>query len=134
MITPNGSNDCPAAATVVPKLPVIADINGRLRISKVQRREILAAFARSGDSLPQFARRTGIKYPTLARWVQSSRLKHSGRAPGVRLVEAVIESSQAPAVGGVLVLHLPGGVRVEVTDERQATLAAMVVRALEQPC
>jgi hypothetical protein len=34
----------------------------------------------------------------------------------------------------VLVLQLPGGVRVEVADEKQAVLAAMVVRALARPC
>jgi hypothetical protein len=33
-----------------------------------------------------------------------------------------------------LVLQLPGGVRVEVTDEKQAALAALVVQALTKPC
>jgi hypothetical protein len=33
-----------------------------------------------------------------------------------------------------LVLLLPGGVRVEVADEKQAALAAMLVRALAKPC
>jgi hypothetical protein len=34
----------------------------------------------------------------------------------------------------VMVLHLPGGVRLEVTDERQAALAAVLVQALARSC
>jgi hypothetical protein len=33
-----------------------------------------------------------------------------------------------------LVLQLPGGVRLAVADEKQAVLAASLVRALTQPC
>ena len=137
MITASGSDTGfpVAAATVLPKLPVIADTQGRLRVTKAQRRDILAAFGRSGESLPRFARRIGLKYSTLARWVQRSRPKSSpGRKPPMRLLEAVVESSPVTATGSVLVLQLPGGVRVEVTDEKQAVLAAMVVRALAKPC
>lgn len=118
----------------LPKVPVVADANGRLRVTKAQRREILAAFGRSGESLPPFARRVGIKYSTLARWVQLSRPKHVGRKPSLRLLEAVVESPPAPAVGALLVLQLPGGVRLEVANETQAALAASLVRALAKPC
>ena len=136
MITTHGSdNSSEAPAAVMPKVPVTADTKGRLRVSKAQRRDILAALARSGESLPQFARRTGLKYSTLANWVQRSRgSKPSGRSPRLRLLEAVGEPSQVAAAGSALVLQLPGGVRLEVTDERQATLAAMLVRALAKPC
>ena len=41
----------------MPKVPVMADTEGRLRVTKAQRREIMAAYGRSGESLPQFARR-----------------------------------------------------------------------------
>jgi transposase-like protein len=111
---------------------VLADTQGRLRVSKAQRREILAALARSGESLPQFARRTGLKYSTLARWVQTRRAKSAARPPRLRLVEAVVDpaSGTEPA----LLLQLPGGVRVAVADEKQATLAALLVRALARPC
>jgi hypothetical protein len=34
----------------------------RLRVSKTQRRDILAALARRGELLALFARRTGLKY------------------------------------------------------------------------
>jgi transposase-like protein len=118
----------------MPKLPVIADAKGRLRVTKAQRRDILAAFGRSGESLPRFARRIGLKYSTLARWVQLSRSKPSGRKPQIRLLEAVVESAPVTANGSLLVLQLPGGVRVEVADERQAALAATLVRVLAKPC
>ena len=136
MITTSGSdNSSVEPAAVMPKLPVIADTKGRLRVSKAQRRDILATLARSGESLPQFARRTGLKYSTLANWVQkSSRSKRSGRQPRVRLLEAVVETSQVAATGTALVLQLPGGVRVEVADEKQAVLAALLVRALTKAC
>jgi hypothetical protein len=119
----------------MPKVVVLADTKGRLRVTKAQRRDILAAFGSSGESLPRFARRSGLKYSTLARWVQRNRPKPStGRKPPLRLLEAVVESAPMTATGSVLVLQLPGGVRVEVADEKQAVLAAAVVRALAKPC
>ncbi len=136
MITENGSdNSSIAPEAVFPKLPVIADTKGRVRVSKAQRRGILTALIRSGEGLPQFARRTGLKYSTLANWVKQSRGgKRSGRQPRLQLLEAVVESPPAAASGTLLVLQLPGGVRVEVADEKQAALAAMVVRELSKPC
>lgn len=135
MITTSGSdNSTVAPAAVMPKVPVIADTKGRLRVSKGQRREILAALARSGETLPKFARRIGLKYSTLARWVQHSRPKHPGRPPRLRLLEAVVEPSHVAAARPALVLQLPGGVRVEVADEKQAALAAALLRALAKPC
>lgn len=111
----------------------MADTQGRLRVSKAQRRDMLAALERSGQSLPQFARRSGLKYSTLANWVKGSRgWKRSKPPPPLPLLEAVAES--APAAALPLVLQLPGGVRLEVADQAQAALAAMVVRALEESC
>ena len=119
----------------MPKVPVMADTKGRLRVTKAQRRDILATFGSSGESLPRFARRIGLKYSTLARWVQRNRPKQSpGRKPPLRLLEAVVEPAPVTATGSLLVLQLPGGVRVEVADEKQAVLAALVVRALARPC
>jgi len=136
MITANGSDHSTGAPTVVmPKVPATTDTKGRLRVSKAQRREILAALARSGESLPRFARRTGLKYSTLANWVQHSRrTKDAGQPPRLRLLEAVVASAPVAAAGVPLVLQLPGGVRLEVADEKQAVLAASLVRALTKPC
>ncbi len=119
---------------MLPKLPVIADTKGRLRVTKAQRRDILAALARSGESLPRFAQRIGLKYSTLARWVQVHHAKPAGRKPALRLLEAMVESPPVAAAGTVLVLQLPGSVRVEVADEKQAALAAILLRALAKSC
>ncbi len=118
----------------MPKVPATTDTQGRLRVSKAQRRELLAALARSGESVPRFARRIGLKHSTLARWVQHRRPKPSGGPPRLRLLEAVVEPTQVAAAGSRLGLQLPGGVRVEVADEKQAVLAASLVRALTKPC
>jgi transposase-like protein len=122
-------------AAELPKLPVLADTKGRLRVTKAQRRDILAALARSGESVPGFARRTGLRYSTLASWVKHSRRpQRPVRSPQLKLLEAVMESAPVTATGSLLVLQLPGGVRVEVADEKQALLAAALVRALAKPC
>lgn len=133
MIATSGSENA-SAATVLPKVPVVADTKGRLRVSKAQRRDILAALDRSNESVPQFARRTGLKYSTLSRWVQHRRLKPSARPPRLRLLEAVVASAPIATAGTGLMLQLPGGAHVEVGDEKQAVLAAILVRALTQPC
>ena len=136
MITASGSdNPSVVPAAVRPPLPVTTDTQGRLRVSKAQRREILAGLARSGESLPRFAQRVGLKYSTLARWVQLDRRpKRSARQPPLRLLEAVVDAGADLAAGPVLVLELPGGVRVAVADEKQAVLAMVMVRALAKSC
>ena len=131
MITTSGS-DAVSVTTgaAMPKLPVTADTKGRLRASKEQRRVILAKFAQSGMSAAQFARRTGLKYSTFAGWLQRyRRVKRPARKPAMRLLEAVV----APAAE-LLVVHLPGGARLEMSDASQIPLAAALVRALEKPC
>ena len=116
----------------MPKLPVTADTTGRVRASKEQRRVILAKFAQSGMSAAQFARRTGLKYSTLAAWVQRyRRTKRPERKPALRLLEAVVASA-APAPG--LLVYLPNGARLEMSEAGQIPLVAALVRALEKPC
>jgi transposase len=73
-------------------VPVTVDSRGRVRASKEQRRLILAEFERSGVSATRFAKRTGLKYSTLAGWLQRyRRTKPPGRAQPMRLLEAVVE-------------------------------------------
>jgi len=122
------------ASAVIPKVPVTVDTKGRVRTSREQRRAILEGFARSGESAAGFAKRTGLKYSTLAGWLQRyRRRKPLRRAQPFRLLEAVVESAQS-TVAGALVLQLPGGVRVEVADEKQAVLAAVMIQALAKSC
>ena len=119
----------------MPKLPVRTDTQGRLRVSKAQRRDILGAWARSGESIPQFARRTGLKYATLARWVQYIRRSQpTRRSPRLQLLEAVIDSPQTEGVGSSLVLELPGSARLEIRSGKQVELAAALLRTLAGSC
>jgi len=116
----------------MPKLPVTLDTKGRVRTSKEQRRVILAEFERSGASVAQFAQRTGLKYSTLAAWVQRyHRTKRPRLKSPVRLLEAVV--GPAPLIPA-LELHLPGGARLQIREASQLALVAALVRALEQPC
>ena len=108
------------------------DTRGRVRTSIEQRRLILAEFERSGVSAVQFAKRSGLKYATLAGWVaRERRSKTASQAPPVRLLEAVV----GPAQGGTsssLLVQLPSGARVEVNNMQQAALAAELIRGRGQ--
>jgi len=55
----------------------------------------------------------------------------------VQWLEAVLAPPPEAGIkaGAVfLVLHLPGGVRAELSDGKQVELAAALVRALHKPC
>lgn len=92
-------------------------------------------------SATKFAAHIGVKYQTFISWVQKRRKLGTGggpeadRAPVVRAlggwVEAKVEIGGEPSAGALSV-HLPGGARLEVTNARQAGLAAQVLRALAQ--
>jgi hypothetical protein len=78
----------------------------------------------------KFAACIGVKYPTLASWVQKRRrqrkaLGSAGQPAALRWVEAAVE-----AHGSGLRVELPGGARIEIADEAQAKLAAVLLRAL----
>jgi transposase-like protein len=125
-------SDSPPTVAVISKLPATLDSKGRVRTSREQRRVILAEFERSGLSAAQFARQTGLKYPTFATWVQQyRRTKRPKPKPPLRLLEAVVAP---PPVETILLVHLPGGARVELRDGRQLPLVVALVRALEQSC
>ena len=62
----SSSLTCPPAEGVL----VHADARGRLRVSKEQRKAVLAKFEQSGMSAAKFAAAAGIKYSTLAGWLQ----------------------------------------------------------------
>jgi transposase-like protein len=122
---------------VAAQVPVTMDTKGRVRTSKEQRRTLLAEFERSGLSAAGFAKRTGLKYSTLAGWLQRyRRSKLPGRAQPLHLLEAVVATGPAAdqSSSQVVRVSLSGGAWLEVADEKQAVLAAMVVRALAKPC
>jgi transposase-like protein len=120
------------ASAQVQNVPVTMDTKGRVRASKEQRRLILAEFERSGMSAARFAKQTGLKYSTLAGWLQRyRRAKPQGRARQVRLLEAMVEQAQ-PSIA--LWVHLPGGARMEISHTNQAALAAGLLQALAKAC
>ena len=137
MITTNSSGLSTVASPAIPTVSVTVDSKGRVRATRDQRRVILEEFERSGMSCAEFAKRTGLKYPTLAGWLQRYRRdKVKGRSRPVRLLEAVVEP--AGDSGGhpspALVVQLPGGARLEIGDIKQVPLAAALVRSLHVPC
>lgn len=113
---------------------------GRVQTTAERRGQLLDEFERSGLSGKKFAALAGIKYQTFATWAQKRR-RHPRAVPvkpadPVQWLEAMVEQAQNPdrPNPAVIVLQLPGGVRVEVADEKQAALAAIMVRALAKPC
>lgn len=98
--------------------------------------ESLAEYERSGLSQAAFARRAGVRHPTLAHWVQERR-RASGAAacaatasPTPRFVELRLASAQAapPALGVApapeLSVTLPDGVVVRGAEP--SAMAALV--------
>jgi len=122
------------------------DALGRVRTPALRRERLLDEFERSGMSGVQFAEFVGIKYQTFATWVQLRQRKRktlAGTKPPVpaeatqqvRWMEAVIQQPQPPGdrSQSALVVHLPCGVRVEISDVKEVTLVAALVRALIAP-
>ena len=99
-----------------------------------ERREaLLDEFERSGLSGAKFAALCGVKHPSFAGWVQQRRRARAGTTgPGagsgpLQWLEALLPER---AGGTPLLLHLPGGGRMEITAAAHAPLAAAVLRAL----
>jgi len=106
-----------------------SDKLGRVRRPRGKREEILDAFERSGVSGVEFARMVGIKYPTLASWIQ--RRGRTKTTPQIRFLEA--EMPQALPAIPPLDLELPGGVRLRLMSPAQIPLVAQLLRSLG-PC
>ena len=113
---------------------------GRQRTPAARREQLLDEFERSGLSGAKFAALTGIKYSTFAAWAHRRRKRQESGlsaackpADPVRWLEALVEPVQSAMVPGVI-LRLPGGVNLELTQANQASLIASLIRALEQPC
>ena len=105
----------------------------------MRRESLLVEFDRSGLSAKQFADLTGIKYQTLATWLQKRRRNQVSVKPAetVKWLEAVVEQAQPTASAAsspVIVLRWEGGARMEISDVKQIPMAAALIRALAQPC
>ena len=133
----------PASDAATEPVLLRTDVLGRVKHTREQRERILDEFERSGVSGCKFAALVGVKYQTFATWVQQRKHRRHAypkrkvptkTAAQVRWFEAMVGQTTAPAGGPGLLLHLPGGVRAELTSERHVGLAAALVRALEKSC
>jgi hypothetical protein len=109
---------------------------GRMKRTREQREQILDEYERSGLSGPKFAALCGVKYQTFAFWLQRRRRERAKEPSRPGAVSKVhwLEAQLQPGSGSCLVVHLPGGSRVEVASPQHVDLAAALVRALENPC
>ena len=118
--------------------PVIkTDRMGRMRFSRAQRERILCAFESSGMSAVGFAEHHGMKYQTLATWIQKQR-RERGTCPESKAEPSTlagfveVEMAQEPPVAGAspLVLKFPGGAQLVLSATDQVPVAAALLKAL----
>ncbi|NJM54677.1 MAG: IS66 family insertion sequence element accessory protein TnpB [Verrucomicrobiae bacterium] len=104
---------------------------GRVVVSKERREALLDEYEQSGMSGVEFAGWAGVKYPTFAGWLQRRRRQGSRQPPRQAAEVKWLEAQMPPSGlaqeaeadrGGVLVAHLPGGVRVEGGGRAMAQL------------
>jgi hypothetical protein len=114
------------------------DAKGRARTAREQRELILDEFERSSLSGAEFARLVGVRYSTFAGWVHRRREKRRAKGgkttgPGLRLVEAVADAAPGgrSITESVVVIHLPGGIRMEVCSATQAPVVAALMQVLQ---
>jgi hypothetical protein len=115
------------------------DVLGRMRTTVARRESLLNEFEKSGLSGTKFAQLSGIKYQTLATWLQKRRRQVKApikEANTVKWLEAVLEQTQnpGPQMASAIILRLPGGSQVEIADAKQIPLVAALVRELAKPC
>jgi len=112
---------------------------GRLCTPPERREMLLDQFEGSGLSAAGFAAMIGIKYQTFAGWRQrrNKRRRSQSASPAivpksVQLVEAVA-APKPEALGGEgrLIVHLGGGVRMELSDANQVPLACALLKSLD---
>jgi hypothetical protein len=121
------------------------DSRRQIRFSRKKREAFLGEFDQSGISGPKFAKQSGIKYTTLAYWLQKRRRQRNKVIPAspsspdtsskVSWLEAVVDGPQQKKTTtlrtALLVVHGPSGVRLELSEEKQVTLAALLLRELD---
>ncbi len=123
------------------------DVKGRVQTPAARREELLDEFDRGGLSGAKFAALVGVKYSTFASWVAKRKRARAGkpgakntlRVGALRLVEAMMPAGcevHATPCAEALIVHLCGGMRLEITHQSQAQLAAALLKALEtaRPC
>ncbi len=112
---------------------------GRMRFTREQREKILDAYEASGATGTDFAEIHGIKYQTLATWVQRRRRERrlmqsavdaADSGPGLSLTEVELGDESSDASITPLVLILPGGAEMTLGTMSQVPLAAALLQSL----
>ena len=120
------------------------DTMGRVRLPRARREELLDEYERSGISGVQFAAYVGIKYSTLANWIQKRERRQQQEKSLIKAesgprsdkgngtwVEAVIERSTEPKIPeGSLRIYFSAGAYCRVNNTREAGLAAELIGRL----
>ena len=132
------------SATEEPGEILSRDAQGRVLVSRERRESLLEEYDRSGMSGVKFARYVGIKYSTLAYWLQSRR-RHREREKSLMKagadteagknngawIEAVVEKGSAPRVPiGGLRIYFAGGAYCQISNATEAALAAELLGRL----
>lgn len=120
------------------------DVLGRARTSVERREQLLDEFERSGLSAVKYAQLVGVKYQTLATWLQKRRrargaypkvpAKRVLKSQSVQWLEAVVQEAKGSVTSEAIVLEVRGGGRVELSNTKQVCLAAALLRELDKPC
>jgi hypothetical protein len=117
---------------------------GRVLVTQERRELLLAEHDRSGMSGVKFAQHVGIKYSTLAYWLQrrpqqrqkkKSLIKAGAEAKAGRSngawIEAVVENASGPGVSvGSLRIYFGGGGYCQISSAGEVTLAAELLGRL----
>jgi hypothetical protein len=112
-----------------------------MRPAPERREMLLDEFEQREVSGAAFAAMIGIKYQTFAGWRQRRARQRKSDAvarvptkPPLRLIEAVVTAKpdEAHCQTG-LIIHLPGGAHVELSDARQVSLAGALLKSLQAP-
>ena len=113
-----------------------ADRRGRLRFSQEQRTALLKAYQASGLSGPRFAALHGVKYPTLANWIQKSKQPGEPKPKMLSFIAAEVLPGPESGHSDALEVILPGGGRIKIAGSAQVALAAALLRELQSssPC
>lgn len=106
------------------------DSKGRVQVSEERREALLEEFDRSGMSGATFAKHYGIKYTTFAHW-KRMRKRATAKEPTKKSGRFLLVSGTSPATGPSLTVELPHGAKMSIASERDAHLAAVLLRALE---
>jgi hypothetical protein len=119
------------------------DARGHVLVSRERREALLAEYDRGGMSGVKFAQYVGIKYSTLAYWLQSRRRARgreklllkagadTGAGKSTGWIEAVVEEGSPPRMpAGGLRIDFAGGASCQISNVAEAALAAELLERL----